>query len=231
MQINNKLRVFSGDTDNIIADDDLGSARVSQGAVLETKADSGLYNSLSRCTSLPSVALTDFIAKENPSITFGQDTPIDTWIEATNNAIASKSDTEEAIQSINDGFASDNPSEFGDYIIPKKKLLFSNDNGVDTYQFTTSPKNRKFEIVVRRGVYCKTIICEILPASSSAQAVYCNSFLGYYETELQLLYTTLIFSLNTNVLTARGYIATTNVSSGQNIDPSLKLLKIYEIIE
>ena len=90
MQGNNKLRVFSGNTSNYIADTDLDGAVVQSGAVNGGVAASNLYNSLSLTTTLACTSLIDFVAQYNPSITFGQTTPIDTWITAVGNAIASK---------------------------------------------------------------------------------------------------------------------------------------------
>lgn len=90
MQGNNKLRVFSGNTSNYIADADLDGAPVQTGAVNGGVAASNLYNSLSLTTTLACTSLIDFVAQYNPSVTFGQTTPIETWITAVGNAIASK---------------------------------------------------------------------------------------------------------------------------------------------
>lgn len=90
MQGNNKLRVFSGNTSNYIADADLDGAPVQTGAVNGGVAASNLYNSLSLTTTLACTSLIDFVAQYNPSVTFGQTTPIETWIIAVGNAIASK---------------------------------------------------------------------------------------------------------------------------------------------
>lgn len=90
MQGNNKLRVFSGNTSNYIADANLDGAPVQTGAVNGGVAASNLYNSLSLTTTLACTSLIDFVAQYNPSVTFGQTTPIETWITAVGNAIASK---------------------------------------------------------------------------------------------------------------------------------------------
>lgn len=97
MQANNKLRVFSGnsstesgETYRRLADADLASSLVQNGAGFNSVADSSLYNSLSLAMSLPVVALVDFIAQYNSSLTFGQDLGIDSWISAVENAFASK---------------------------------------------------------------------------------------------------------------------------------------------
>lgn len=97
MQGNNKLRVFSGNTSNYIADADLDGATVQTGAVNGGAAASNLYNSLSLTTTLACTSLIDFVAQYNPSITFGQTTPIETWITAVGNAIASKTSVDNIV--------------------------------------------------------------------------------------------------------------------------------------
>lgn len=97
MQGNNKLRVFSGNTSNYIADADLDGATVQTGAVNGGVAASNLYNSLSLTTTLACTSLIDFVAQYNPSVTFGQTTPIETWITAVGNAIASKTSVDNIV--------------------------------------------------------------------------------------------------------------------------------------
>lgn len=97
MQGNNNLRVFSGNTSNYIADADLDGAVVQSGAVNGGVAASNLYNSLSLTTTLACTSLIDFVAQYNPNITFGQTTPIDTWITAVGNAIASKTSVDNIV--------------------------------------------------------------------------------------------------------------------------------------
>lgn len=97
MQGNNKLRVFSGNTSNYIADADLDGAPVQTGAVNGGVAASNLYNSLSLTTTLACTSLIDFVAQYNPSVTFGQTTPIETWITAVSNAIASKTSVDNIV--------------------------------------------------------------------------------------------------------------------------------------
>lgn len=89
MQPNNKIRPFSTNTDNKYSDSDVGTFPViSTGAVNGARADSKLYNSLSANTSLVACALADLIASQNQSITFGQETPIDTWLQAVKDTFA-----------------------------------------------------------------------------------------------------------------------------------------------
>lgn len=97
MQGNNKLRVFSVNTSNYISDADLDGAVVQSGAVNGGVAASNLYNSLSLTTTLACTSLIDFVAQYNPNITFGQTTPIDTWITAVGNAIASKTSVDNIV--------------------------------------------------------------------------------------------------------------------------------------
>lgn len=89
MQPNNKIRPFSTNTDNKYSDSDVGTLPViGTGAVNGARADSKLYNSLSANTSLVACALADLIASQNKSITFGQETPIDTWLQAVKDTFA-----------------------------------------------------------------------------------------------------------------------------------------------
>lgn len=89
MQPNNKIRPFSTNTDNKYSDSDVGTLPViGTGAVNGARADSKLYNSLSANTSLVACALADLIASQNQSITFGQETPIDTWLQAVKDTFA-----------------------------------------------------------------------------------------------------------------------------------------------
>lgn len=92
MQANNKLRVFSGNTANRYTDSDIATnPTIGIGAVNEAVADSKLYNSLSLTTTLAVTSLIDFIAAQNPSVQFGQDLSIDSWISAVNNSLVSLS--------------------------------------------------------------------------------------------------------------------------------------------
>lgn len=89
MQPNNKIRPFSTNTDNKYSDSDVGTLPViGTGAVEGGIANSKLYNSLSANTSLVACALADLIASQNQSITFGQETPIDTWLQAVKDTFA-----------------------------------------------------------------------------------------------------------------------------------------------
>lgn len=153
MQSNNKLRPFSTNTTNIYSDAQIDTlAEVGQGAVSGGAADSKLYNSLSASTSLLSTAIADFLALNNPSITFGQTLPIESWIEAVNNTLIDKSSYTATIQSINESISnitdgttkvsnaanadnantlqnvdlsSSNVATFGDYIVPKMQLIYN----------------------------------------------------------------------------------------------------------
>lgn len=100
MQPNNKIRPFSTNTDNKYSDSDVGTLPViGTGAVEGGIANSKLYNSLSANTSLVACALADLIASQNQSITFGQKTPIDTWLQAVKDTFA----TTRVVNSIIDG--------------------------------------------------------------------------------------------------------------------------------
>lgn len=143
MQPNNKLRQFSGDTTNILSDSEYESDVVTQGAGKNTVANSALYNSLSKSTTGITTAVADFIASQNPSVEIGQNSNIETLISAVNNAIPTKSYTQNAINTLSNGIQdgtiiannatkiqnvdlSDNtPSEFGNNIISKKKLVWT----------------------------------------------------------------------------------------------------------
>lgn len=98
MQPNNKIRPFSTNTDNKYSDSDVGTLSViGTGAVNGARADSKLYNSLSANTSLVACALADLIASQNQSTTFGQETPIDTWLQAVKNTFAVANDLKKVV--------------------------------------------------------------------------------------------------------------------------------------
>lgn len=148
MQNNNKFRVFSGDTTNILSDNDLDSTVVTQGAVKNTVADSSLYNTLSKATSTVTTALADIIAKKNPSISFGMDTDINTMISATNNTI----------NSVSNDLSSSTPSKYGMNFISKKKLIYHStittadgkivESAITQFTFLEKQINKKFEVVI-----------------------------------------------------------------------------------
>lgn len=106
MQSNNFLRPFSTKTTNIYSDSDINTLSVigtgapsNVGAV----ADSKLYNSLSATTTLACTALIDFVASQNPSVSFGQTLAIDNWISAVNNSFVSLSTYTTAITNLTNG--------------------------------------------------------------------------------------------------------------------------------
>lgn len=105
METNNKIQLFSTTTNNVYSDTDMQESAVQTivktGAVFNNSASSKLYNSLSKSLSLPVVALVDYVAKQNPTITFGQALDIDSWISAFQNSFASYKDTQNSITAIN----------------------------------------------------------------------------------------------------------------------------------
>lgn len=115
MQANNNLRVFSGDATNVIADSNLETAVVTNGAAFGAVASSALYNTLSKLTTLACTSLIDFVALQNPSVTFGQDTPIENWITAVNNAFASKSDLTTLTNGLTNGTTVVQKSTYAEY--------------------------------------------------------------------------------------------------------------------
>lgn len=105
METNNKIQLFSTTTNNVYSDTDMQDSAVQTivktGAVFNKSASSKLYNSLSKSLSLPVVALVDYVAKQNPTITFGQALDIDSWISAFQNSFAPFKTTQDSISAIN----------------------------------------------------------------------------------------------------------------------------------
>lgn len=105
MQANNKFRPYSSEAESIYTDDEvtgLASNIVSAGAITNQSAGSDLYNSLSLQCSILTTAITDFIASQNPTLTFGLKTlTMDAWIQAVQNTFAPKASTDTSISTIN----------------------------------------------------------------------------------------------------------------------------------
>ena len=248
MQGNNKLRVFSGEASNVIADSNLETAVVKNGAVFGSVASSALYNTLSKLTSLACTSLIDFVALQNPSVTFGQETPIESWITAVNNAFASKSalttlqtglsnGTVVVNKSTNDAngnniantyaknsdFTSSSRTQFGDYVISKKKLIYNaggaiSDNATFTFNTSVSHPSR-LELVMRNNGLNSNFYFDILSVPSGGGS--CTVFSINSSDEMVII--NLRFPSATTMQVA-GSIGLTSYDSWE-------LVKVYQIIE
>ena len=109
MQSNNLIQVFSQAKNNYYNDTEIVTSGVqtivSMGAVSGQYSNSALYNSFCLSMSLPVVALVDYIAQQNPSVTFGMALGIDQWISAVQGTFANYTDTQNSINAINTNIA------------------------------------------------------------------------------------------------------------------------------
>lgn len=214
MQNNNNFRVFSGDTTNILSDSELSSDVVTKGAVKNTVADSALYNTLSKATSTVTTAVADFVASQNPDTTFGMDTSVSTMITATNNAIVGKNN-----------FNSSNPTQFGNYIISKKILVW--DNTENSTSVTLDPRNKKLQ-VISQARNLQDVILRVSPGSLTASEYYLCGFIPNAPTGGKLYYLKMSYQ-SPNSLSFQYYYMDTTDGSMHTV--GTKVQKIYEIIE
>lgn len=102
MQGNNNLRIFSSNSNNRYTDTEIDTlSAIADGPGAGAVADSKLYNSLSLTVTLATVSLIDFIALNNPGVTFGQSLSIDDWISSVNNTLMSKSEIQNNFNATN----------------------------------------------------------------------------------------------------------------------------------
>lgn len=289
MQSNNLIQVFSQAKNNYYNDTEIATSGVqtivSMGAVSGQYSNSALYNSFCLSMSLPVVALVDYIAQQNPSVTFGMALGIDQWISAVQGTFANYTDTQNSINAINtnianitngtttvgnasnvttningkaistifesDGttvknatnattvqnvnFSSSTPSQFGNYIITKKQLVFNDSNGssnivTSSYNINTgdilelevgnNEISDREQIVTRASVHYRITVNTNLFFSSSKAYQTQNVpviIYNYTNSNFDILKLNLEYFAN-NI---------TNISSDSNIF----VYKIYKIIE